>query len=224
VPPVEPGAEHAVVASASTGRDWGEQSEPILCRLYGSADVQSHARSSAQSRHNNRSRRASSVSRNCKEVNLLEVSATALGTLSLTWDVPAKGHDDLRWDVYVDALDSASEMHFAAENMAVCHASFMGLVPSAAYRFSISAKSLPQISKIAGQKPLTEGLEGLAVMGQRLGTSVSQPALPRCVEGVVVLPPFAKGSLTSFEADPTLQSLSLVGTFLRRAGSRSRNA
>ncbi len=36
---VESGAEHAVVAVASNGRSWGEQSQPLLCRLHGAPTI-----------------------------------------------------------------------------------------------------------------------------------------------------------------------------------------
>eukprot|EP00931_Biecheleriopsis_adriatica_P061100 TRINITY_DN36725_c0_g1_i1.p1 TRINITY_DN36725_c0_g1~~TRINITY_DN36725_c0_g1_i1.p1 ORF type:complete len:1056 (+),score=201.17 TRINITY_DN36725_c0_g1_i1:34-3168(+) len=220
---LEPGAEHAVVASGRCGRIWGERSAPLLCRLYTPAAPLPPSPSRA--RHG-RARRSSSLARSAVETCITEASATAVGTLSLAWELLPRERPELRWCVRVEA-EEQEVTPLLAEDLSECHTSFTGLAPSISYRFTISAtapalQAPPQSPQDLRHRPMAE----LSVTGSRLGApAVSMATLPKPLEGIVVLPPFSRGKLAALEADPYLKPspLGLQGIFLRVPGGRSRN-
>jgi len=215
--PLEPGSEHAVVVSANCGCGWGEQSQPLLCTLWELPSSGSPVASPSRRRH--RARRSSLV-RSSAEISLTDASATAVGTLSLSWQVQ-KPRPDLLWSVHVEAM--VGEQTLCAENLRECQAGFTGLDPSTSYRFTISAEAPPEAPHVRRGPGSSASLsfDGLAVTGSRF--SEAPPALPRTLEGVVVLPPFEKGCLAVLEADPFLKPIGTPGTYLRIAG-RSRSS
>lgn len=163
------------------------------------------------------------MTRSSAEVSVTEASATAVGTLSLAWEVLPRDRPELRWCVQVVAEESDATP-LVADSLASCHASFTGLASSTSYRFSIEAMAPPPPPPPSVERVT---IVDLSVTGSKLGCATSSAvSMPKTLEGVVVLPPFAKGKLAALEADPYLKPLplGLPGAFLRVPGSRSRNS
>eukprot|EP00930_Biecheleria_cincta_P054992 TRINITY_DN41365_c0_g1_i1.p1 TRINITY_DN41365_c0_g1~~TRINITY_DN41365_c0_g1_i1.p1 ORF type:complete len:860 (+),score=148.60 TRINITY_DN41365_c0_g1_i1:352-2580(+) len=219
---LEPGTEHAVVASARCGSAWGERSAPLLCQL----DVPAAPSLASPSRARRaRARRSSSMTRSSAETSVTQASATAVGTLSLAWEVLPTHWPELRWRVQVEAEESDATL-LVADGLSTCHASFTGLASSTSYRFTIDAMAPPSPPP---PPPSIErmAMGDLSVTGSKLsGALRSAASMPKTLEGVVVLPPFAKSKLAALEADPYLRPLplGLPGAFLRMPGGRFRNA
>lgn len=231
-----PGAEHALAAWASNGRLWGEQSAAMLCRLPENGGASDIAASSSPTRSSRVALRSSfgASGRRCSAMtNVVECSATALGTISLAWNVFPKPQPGLRWSVEVEARDAVDctdvAQRWAADELSECRASFIGLSPSAVYRFSIAVETPPAPPPLPPPPPPTVS-DSLCVSGLRVGSSPTSPSWaasslpPAAVEGVVALPPFADGALLFLAAEPSLRQLDLQGAYVRVASGRLRGS
>eukprot|EP00929_Paragymnodinium_shiwhaense_P091320 TRINITY_DN51318_c0_g1_i1.p1 TRINITY_DN51318_c0_g1~~TRINITY_DN51318_c0_g1_i1.p1 ORF type:complete len:1163 (-),score=250.41 TRINITY_DN51318_c0_g1_i1:112-3528(-) len=229
--PLEPGAEHAVVARALLGRSCkSEPSPPLLLRIAspcsgGSAEAASSPARSGAGRRTVR-RMSSPASTNKNGVLLLEASATVLGTLSLSWEAPLQKTYQFMVTVEPDqpaqALPGAVSEEQARKVVETqeWRASFTGLTPSASYKFRIEAKAAkPEADPVCPSPPPSQARKSAARASfagdvNSLASCISVNSLKgsaapaaaaatplRAVEGVVVVPPVAPGVLASIASD-----------------------
>lgn len=209
--PIVEGAEHAVVAAASYFRGrFGPLSQPLLCRIIGPSTSPSRARRLSQGRRSP-----------SNPIEIVEVSGTAVGTLSLAWEAPSHIPTGLKWTVVLEPGSGTLQGHsMRAQDLVECRASFTGLAPSTTYFFRISPV-LPEVD----QEPLaavtipaasvTAGGHSLAVTGTRFVPSSTRTVPPASSEGVVALPPFDHEALYHLKRDPQLRPLVQLGVFAR---------
>jgi len=212
----EPGVEHAVIAAASFGRGgFGVQSQPLLCHIAGSS---THASP-------NRSRRSLKVQKSMSlgrvpNIEIVEASGTAVGTLSLAWEAPPQLPAGLTWTVVLEPYGSSPEgQSVSMQGLDECRASFTDLTPSTTYLFCIS----PVVSGLESQAAAIEEViapkaDALAVTGTRFSPSASSVVLPAPTEGVVALPPFNHDALAALKRDPRLRPFTRPGVFVRLLG------